>query len=92
MPTNRTRRKRARADLNEHKLGQLLHGPDHSLLAGLGYVCPDTRQFFADATQEAQETILEAMRADWLLHHETILAAAQVEPWAQRQFGIPKNG
>ena len=87
MPTTRTRRKRGRADLDEHKLGMLLHGPDSGLLAGLGYVCPVTLNFYQNASQEAQKAILEAMRADWLLHRETVLAAAEGEPWAQREFG-----
>lgn len=91
MPTTRTRRKRARADLDEHKLGQLLHGPEHCLLAGLGYHCEETRRFYSEASQESQERILEAMRADWRLHHETVMAAAEGEPWALREFGGPHD-
>ena len=91
MPTNRTRRKRSRADLDEHKLEQMIYGPDSCLLAGLGYTCPSTRNFFSKASEEGRTAILDDMRADWLLHHETILAAAaEREPWAMTEFGEPK--
>ncbi len=90
MPTNRTKRTRTRADLDEHKLGQLLNGPHDCLLAGLGYHCRETKQFYWDASEAGQAVILDEMRADWLAHRETVLAAADAEPWALTEFGDPR--
>ncbi len=90
MPTNRTRRKRSRTDLDEYKLGQLVHGPDHCLLRGLGYHCAETRAFYSEASEASREAILEAMQSDWAQHSETVLLAADGKPWAQHEFGEPK--
>lgn len=61
-------------------------------MAGVGYRCPETRQFYADSSQEAQKAILDAMRDEWRLHRETVIAAADGEPWAVRAFdGVREN-
>lgn len=97
MPTNRTRRKRGKIDLDAHKIGELHHGPGTCLLAGLGYFMhPDLPGavrgseigFHWQLSDESKATVLAAMRADWTLHRETVLAewTEEGEPWAQRHF------
>lgn len=89
MPTNRTRRTRARQELDEHKIGQLHHGPADCLLAGCGYHDAERRLFYWQAPEAAQAAILGEMRRDWQLHRAQVLSTwtGEGEPWAAREFG-----
>ena len=97
MPTNRTRRKRAKQDLDQHKMEELHHGPGTCLLSGLGYFMhPDWPGavpgnqvgFYWQLSPENQTKVVKAMRADWLLYREEILAGwkAGGRPWAEQTF------
>lgn len=87
MPTNRKRRARGRADLDNFKLAQLVNGPEDCLIAGDGYHEAGTKAFYWNASETGQQAILDEMRRDWLLHHLTVKEAADSDPWAQGKFG-----
>ena len=95
MPTNRTRRRRERAILDEHKITDLMHGPGASLLAGCGYLCASNHgrplAKFEEANPERQARILEAMRDDWRINSDIVMDAwtGDGEPWALTEFGRP---
>jgi hypothetical protein len=84
MPTNRTRRTRAKNTLDSHKMGQLHHGPHDCLIAGAGYYQHPTRPdavkgspagFYWDLDNEGKARILDQMRADWFREQDAIMTA-----------------
>ena len=95
MPTNRTRRRRERTILDDHKITDLMHGPGASLLAGCGYLCGSDHgrplAKFEDADLARQAQILDIMREDWRTHSDIVIAAftGDGEPWALTEFGAP---
>ncbi|MBX7459260.1 hypothetical protein K3152_13485 [Qipengyuania sp. 1NDH17] len=98
MPTNRTRRKRSKQDLDQHKLSELHHGPGTCLLAGCGYFMhPDwpgavpgnQTGFYWELSDENQAMVREAMLSDWRLYRDEVMAAwdGEGDPWALTEFG-----
>ena len=101
MPTNRTRRKRTKQDLDNLKMKELHYGPGSCLLAGCGYsmhpdwpgaVRGDQVGFYWELSDTNKAIVIEAMRADWLLYSEEVMAAweGEGEPWALEKFGEPQ--
>lgn len=85
-------------DMDELKISELIEGPGACLLAGCGYYLPhkgagavagEAGGFFWELSPRGQQAVLERMRADWERMHHTIMATAEKEPWAAREFGIP---
>lgn len=85
-------------DIDDFKLDELIEGPGTCLLAGGGYYLPhsgpgavagEAGGFFWELSPRGQEIVLERMRADWERLYPTVLAMADAEPWAARQFGNP---
>lgn len=96
MPTNRTRRTRAKSDLDSMKMEDLFYGPGTCLFNGEGYLGPHGDGFFRDKSPEVQAEILAAMRADWMAAYFVILRAwddrDETELWcADRHHSNPSK-
>lgn len=59
--------------------------------ASVSSVSGDEGGFYWQLRPDNQAKVVEAMRGDWLLHHETIMEAwtGEGSPWALREFGEP---
>jgi hypothetical protein len=72
MPTNRTRRARLwQGKLDDHKIEQMLEGPDRCLLGGVGYIA---RVFFWNMDNAQKAELLAEMESDWRVHSQSLLA------------------
>jgi len=60
--------------LDEFRIGELMYGPASCLLAGCGYAA-DLDGNWNDQTDETRAAVINAMRADWLLHSAKVWTA-----------------
>lgn len=71
----------------------MLHGPGTSMLAGVGYFRCEFGGYFHNLKPDQQAAVIDAMREDWAIHRDRIMAHAEAagiaEPWALREFGRP---
>lgn len=90
MPAKR-RREKSRS-IDDYKLEELCHGPGKCLLAGLGYFRGEFGGYYHNIRPEQQAAMVEAMRLDWEIHHDRVMAAAAAagiaKPWALKKFGV----
>lgn len=70
MPVKRTLAKASRR-LDDHKIEQLLEGPERCLLAGVGYI---GRMFFWDMDHNQKAELLADIEVDWRENGERMVA------------------
>ncbi len=79
MPTNRTKRTRARSVIDDAKMEDLFYGPGACLLNGCGYLGPHGDGLWRDKSPDTQSEVLRAMEADWRTGHRIVMRA-----WSER--------
>lgn len=92
MPTNRNKRTRNRADLDDHRLRELFYGPGTCLIAGAGYLAAIGYQRWEEADEDTRKGVIEAMRADWTRQRGFVLAAWEARDEHQRDIAARHYG
>ena len=94
MPVKRRAGKAAKRLSADH-VTMLTAGPHEMLFAGCGYMEGRLAGVYDRADDAERADIDEAMRADWAIHRDRLLAEWQSEhgpvskPWASLQFDDP---
>ena len=90
MPVKKRLSKSRRMEQGE--IDDMLHGPGQSLLAGTGYFRAEFGGYYHRIRPDQQQAMIDAMRIDWEIHHDRIMAAAEAagiaKPWALKKFGV----
>jgi hypothetical protein len=87
MPTNRKRRSRTwQGELDDNKIEQLIEGPDHCLLSGIGYF---RRELYFQMDEEQRVEVLAEMERDWRIHGARIMDWWKLGPDAPPICSVP---